>query len=998
MNLPTSLISSQWLLFLVISSACAVYNYDAREPFHKLTYDTVRTRLQDLRRAPHIYKVDDLYELYHGMVTKDMCGSEYCVNPIIELFDFENSTNRAKKMPTVLILAGLDGSEHQGVNTAMDFMFMIRRNRTRNPLSLMLLNNIRVLVVPMADPLRYYKTTTGKTDGAKLDDMSYPQIDFNWNQKSKCFVSRTSQVLNLLFKDNLIISVLWLRGDDQPSISFPNDPTGQLHTSDELMMQKIAKMMGETTEKNVNGSDPTFKVKLEDQVDSSHYRFENFSNWVFRGSNYPDRITRNCLPSDSHYSQAFTEINKISNKALIFKVDFPPSEIGAGGIPQLGNILGVMDKSNHEARQGPTTQGILMVMQYLEAMRPYARLRKIYRQYSATNVMGTLILDIDIRGCRQVSSIKIRTPMDLEQSFVVKPVAYLRNTKSISAELRVEIDIHQQMLWRNPVDFTIDIDCDSDFENMTANLETVSHFYRARTDPTFELKYKEFKLQPINLQGLRVLNIKHDVIQNALIFQKYHGEVELVYNSRLVAETTTGHYIDFYYDRDRQLMTYKPKIMSESTLKMLKASNSNLLKEVKSMEVLRRGGLLQVDSSGQTGNQSNPDSWKEKAPEQPKHSVNHDNQNNYNDNPHEVKYDPSALRKISVIKDYDTKVSIDQDKFYKAIQYKNMVVYAFQEVYYFTPKITPKMRRKHSWQEDSSYNGPSRRFSESRGGLAPYVALKIGEPKLMTETAYLNLVGKRLMVESNNPFEKKKYAEYYKGIIRFSRVPDLGSMLVPSEGLYCISQNEYNFHVNQGSTDRLIFFEASSKSNDKLHVKIHIQGEFKTKDILVQGRDINFTAHRVNEDWDLTPYMRDNLYIIYDKKRVPVEYLRTNYARFEMMVDRINFEALGVVLVFYNPSDPTSSIGACVPERSMYTTVSNTARKTMEEMRVRRNEKDLVQVIDFASHEAIIDEMKFPWLLVSLSLLGVGAVGLGAWCCCHYWRKRLWNYNRSDFE
>ena len=993
MNLPTNLIRSQWLLFLVISSACTVNNYDAREPFHKLNYSTVLSRLDDLRRAPHIYKVDDLYEIYNGMVARDKCGGESCINPIIELFDFENSTSRAKKMPTVLILGGLDGSEHQGVNTAMDFLFMIRRNRTRNPLSLMLLNNMRVLVVPMADPLRYYQTSSGKTDGTNLDEMPYPQIDFNWNQKSKCFVSRTSQVLNMLFKDNLIISVLWLRGDDEPSISFPNDPTGQLHTSDESIMQKIAKMMGDTTEKNENGANPTFKVKLEDQVNSNHYRFENFSNWVFRGSNYPDKITRDCLTSDSHYSSAFTEVNKISNKALIFKVDFPPPEIGAGNVPQLGNILGVMDKSNPDARQGPTTQGILMVMQFLEAMRPYARLRKIYRQYSATNVMGTLILDFDIRGCSKVNSVKIRSPMDLEQSFVVKPVAYLRNTKSISAELRVNINIQNQTVWNNPVDFTIDIDCDSDFENLDANLETVSHFYKARTDPSFDLKYKEFKLLPINLQGLRVLNVKHDTIQHALIFQKYQGEVELVYNSKLVAETATGHYIDFHYDRDRQLMTYKPRIISESTLKMLKGSHSNLLREVKSMELIRNTKLFQGENSAETSNKSNSSNLKEKTQE----PIEHDSKNFY-ENPDEVRHiDPSELQKLSKFREHKIKVVKDQEKFYKDIQYKNMIIYAFQEIYYFTPQMTPKMRRRHEWQEDTSYTGPIKHVNVSQGGLAPYASLKIGEPKLMTETAYLNLVGKRLIVESTNPFEKKKLSEYYKGIVRFSRVPDLGTMLIPSEGLYCISQNEYNLYVDEDSKDKMIFFETSRKSNDKLHVKIHINGGLKTNVILMLGREINFTAHRV-ENWELTPYMQQNLSLFYNNRELPIAYIRTQYTRFEMIVDRINFEALGVVLAFYDPNEPTASIGACVPERSMYTTISHTLRKILNELRVRRNNNDLVQVIEFASNEAIIDEGKFPWLLVSLGLIGVAGLGLGFWCCCYYWRKRLWNYNTSDFE
>ena len=168
-------------------------------------------------------------------------------------------------------------------------------------------------------------------------------------------------------------------------------------------------------------------------------------------------------------------------------------------------------------------------------MRPTVEIKKIRKSLDREEVLE---FDLDIRGCRTVDLIRISQNIFPDQTFSTEVLSSEKNTPMIKAKLRVTIRDTTDSRWDSEMDLLLYVECDSSiFSSEHGNLsQSNTHYFRARSDPSFSVQHKEFSLSSLRLDQLGISNFVLAKVNDSVILQKSVLEYEMVYSYTLFLE------------------------------------------------------------------------------------------------------------------------------------------------------------------------------------------------------------------------------------------------------------------------------------------------------------------------------------------------------------------------------------------------------------------------------------------------------------------------------
>lgn len=523
------------LLFLFLSPV-KQSNLWERPIFFENNYELSKLNIKLLGIYPHLFRLHNLGELYPAS-NRTICKmSSYCTFPMIEVTNFEKSFDEIRNLPTVLLMAGLDGHDSPGINSIYHFLRMMSLNHLEDPFYERVLDNLRIIVLPYANPSGYIDKSMFETqekswvnNGSGFKKIN-PSLDFNWKPKGKCFESTAAQMINQIFKDNLIIGVLNF-ATGSPSISYPNQGKGNKEL--ESVYMHLATLMRDAAGINKNFSLNAFELGgLDSKLSSSR---SNFEMWASSGSAMKENIDTNCLNKTSAFSKKFNMIDDISNRAMVFRVESEVPKDQTNNSDIYGNPLAVDNDHFKYSVKGVFSRNILIIRAFLEAMAPSIEINSI-TALEEEDDRGEVFFEITIRGCRNLDSIIISPELFTTQKFTIENSSYEKSTMEIRLTLDAEINNLKDPKWRSILELNIDIECDSNIFK-SKNSDYQSHYMNARVNPNYYIQNQDFIISPINLNEIKIINFEFFRLDEKLmIHRKNNKTFEIAYSNELYIE------------------------------------------------------------------------------------------------------------------------------------------------------------------------------------------------------------------------------------------------------------------------------------------------------------------------------------------------------------------------------------------------------------------------------------------------------------------------------
>ena len=534
-----------FLLALALLLALPSRADNESEPYTLLWYKDVVERTKSLLQHPHLFKVVDIYDLYPELVSIQ-CGHEKCISPYIEMTNFENGEDYIRRLPTVLIVAGIHGNEVVGTNAIYRLFDIILKHKATDETWFSILNNLRIIFLPMVNPSGFfYKRREESQIIGGNERLLDPNRDFNWDKPEGCFETLAGQMINHVFKDNLIVGSLTYHGGDN-SLSYPWGTYVHLKHSnspDQTAFRHVVGMLKHAAGENKGLNVPMYNSGTMEKV--VYDVNGGYEDWAYGGSFEKKYLTMACLPEKSPFAREFLESDDTSNRAFIYLV-----EAGLDKTPHegtLGNQLSVLDKSASGAVIGNISRNVTLMKQFFEVMRPFPFVHSI-KAVPASGDQTQLEVVLDVKGCQKVDSVELTSPPVVSQSAQIDKPSFATNTQSNPVVLTALVDAADPS-WQAEAEVHLRIVCDAEWLEQNKKFgDPQSHFFRAKSDPGYTASRKGFSFGALNLDDVAIHGVDLARLDKAVAFHKNFDEIELVYDDHMMVKLGDRYPLELSYN------------------------------------------------------------------------------------------------------------------------------------------------------------------------------------------------------------------------------------------------------------------------------------------------------------------------------------------------------------------------------------------------------------------------------------------------------------------
>ena len=479
--------------------------YSSQKDYTYINYDSYMSLLERLKHSQlnqSIFRFTDGFENY-SIQPRPKCGKNNhftCRNPVFEIANFQKGNEFVQTLPTVLLIGGFHGDEVVGSNALFYLIDLIEKNHTKDPYLMLLLENVRILILPMANVNGFYFGEREETlkSGGKAD----PNRDFPFNLvgRGQCFRTSTALLIDAIFRRNLIVGCITFHGGDN-SITFPWGSFShkeQPKSADHIAFKSVAEMLKKAGSNNPGMSVQTYDIGTMHQV--VYDVNGGFEDWAYGASVDRSNVNKDCglyeNPSHDLYKDSIT-YDQTSNRAFVFLI-----EAGHNKIPQemfLGNELPLITRNQHKGKWGHVTRNINVALRFAETIRPHA----VVTQISYNQV---LMIELKVFGCLEINEL---LPSLSRLKITRRDKNELTNEWTLFVEFEISPGTTRSL--------SFDIVCDKHFERPTLNQLPISHFVKLRTARDFRINYQGNKLISTPLINVKILNIRTDSLNNAII-------------------------------------------------------------------------------------------------------------------------------------------------------------------------------------------------------------------------------------------------------------------------------------------------------------------------------------------------------------------------------------------------------------------------------------------------------------------------------------------------
>lgn len=479
-----------------------------------------------------------------------------CQTKMFELTNHNNEPSYIKNLPTILIIGGMSGKGDLDINIILHFMKMVQNLYSKQREWYFLMNNLRILVIPYLNSSAVHEHSVKKlylkknSDQIQNTDKFDYERDFDIGDKSSCFESFQTQVLNQLYHKYIIIGTLFL--NNKPlSLTIPRLKevfSSYKEQLDDDFYQKVTEDLI-TTFNKLNSDD---NKKLELTPESNTSRALNFIEWSYGGSLMKKMASEKCIRRhNNEFKSKYQKPNQFSNKSFSIELSVGHSE--HDHFRGMGNEILLVDFNHPDAKKGVISAAIGLIKNYLEIMRPFVTFKKIstqeYSQMGHNDLIKVMKTSGYIKGCLEQPQFTHQNADDIhqkEQSIQLNDnLSDSTKTYSFSEDLMF---LEKQNKFQNRTELNYNFEClDSWKDNQKPIL---SHFLRMRMNSEYNKIYNQNVLSSINLSNNRLSGIffGKPEAKEFIISQKYANHINLYPEKQLFVQLGNLFPIKLTYD------------------------------------------------------------------------------------------------------------------------------------------------------------------------------------------------------------------------------------------------------------------------------------------------------------------------------------------------------------------------------------------------------------------------------------------------------------------
>ena len=534
----------------------------SKDQFTDLTYEDYTALQKSIIIYDQLVREYTLEKMFRSLEPQ-LCGEAECQTKMYQITNHNLGESEIKELPTILLVAGMHGTETLGVRGLTSFITLMQKIYYVQQGAFKVLNNIRILVVPVLNMEAFYnqrdfENVVSNKSSLKVD----PNFDFNLNPRDKCFSSLSSQLLHKLFQEYLVLgTLLFTKGDftiEYPQLTHING-SNQLY-AEEKLLNKIAgslqlafhlnrkldevheddyyKEFFEDDASDIKDLEIVYRDREKIQRDIGNTSSGKYIHWAFGGSEEKNRATKTCLAKSSSFSKENIIPSNHSNRAIALEISFDKDKV-RNLETNWGNELGCVDIDHEDAKFGVVPGMFFLIRRFIHIMRPFVVLDSIKvdsETFDTGTTEQTFEFKFDVMGMifNQNSSSGLIRKNIYKQKYSDKLMT--RNSTRMD-EIVVNAKFRNQdtLAWDEPLDFDFDLKLTADYmERIVKNDKLVSHFLKVQRFEHYAQKVKKYHLTWRSFSDVKIINVTLDQLEDSIIYVSkgnysiLHSQTELM--------------------------------------------------------------------------------------------------------------------------------------------------------------------------------------------------------------------------------------------------------------------------------------------------------------------------------------------------------------------------------------------------------------------------------------------------------------------------------------
>jgi hypothetical protein len=466
----------------------------------------------------------------------------------------------------------MHGNETLGMLGLMKFVWSIQKTYYNKTDVFMMLNNVRVLVIPVLNMSGFYHETKHETRKVNNKDQNIdPNFDFNLNPKGDCFKSLSSQFLLKIYKKYLIFGTLsFTKGDFQ--IFYPQMAVtlGVRNIyNDENFLARVANDLGTVfiTNQNVTLDNlfdddtegiPTLLVKgiIPKKGDGSHLLGQttqgSYIDWAFGASEEKSIVRSNCLPPKSELKVEEIVPSEESNRAISIEIALDKDRISQED-RLMGNEIACVDATAPGAEFGMIPGIVVMVNRFIQKLSNNVSLDTVKvtwepEREDPDTLVQVVEFTFKIFSGAYISYAELKNPKPDSQE---SEFYYGEGDSMVDKRLHIKALFKgDHMLKEDQVyDLKFNLDLSKYFLKSVEKSPIVSsHYLKTKLDAQYPDTLKKYRLQIFDCNIYTIKNMQIDRFDKSLIYERFSSYSRFFASKNLLVQVGSYFPFELQYD------------------------------------------------------------------------------------------------------------------------------------------------------------------------------------------------------------------------------------------------------------------------------------------------------------------------------------------------------------------------------------------------------------------------------------------------------------------
>lgn len=568
-----------FLITLLITCMCTFHTQTAdegytdeqklRNSFSKLDSSQLNTELySDITYTEYVnsHKAlilnDSLVQLHYledkfTSPTPSICREDYCRTPMYEISNSNLGEQSRKRLPTILLVAGVHGKETLGIRALVEFVRFSQKMYQMSQQWYKLINNNRILVIPAINMSGFNHGIDEEI--TQIQDQTYrvdPKFDFNLLPRDFCFSSFTSQVLSALFHEYIVLGTLvFTNGPFR--IDFPN-LQNVLGNGEEIADQTL---MFEMTHRLTNLFNfHSTEVKMELKNDEKNSITENVNNqhassyihWAFGASSSQHFISTECFIKKNRFVGEYKPPSDQSNRALAIEISLDKEQVKSPLTQYMGNEIYAANRHQKESQKGIISALLATLQQFVEIINPFITLREIRTEKKSDKANPGKRIDFffELYGFMDFQNGKISEP---------EPSSQVQDSESDSLFITLSTQVLITGFYENEknlkdskeYNFQFDMNFAGIFKFSFLKKGTgMSHYLQRMVNPKYYIMQNSQILNGCSMDHYSVKKVITSNISTGMIIEMYSTHSKIYYSLNYLVQVAQYFPILLSYDKD----------------------------------------------------------------------------------------------------------------------------------------------------------------------------------------------------------------------------------------------------------------------------------------------------------------------------------------------------------------------------------------------------------------------------------------------------------------